>query len=276
MKLSRSQLFYQKNNLQTFTQSHLSRTLFSNHNQALAEYGLHQLTNMLSTDFKKSITHIPHEPHTPRNYNVYGHVQAIFGSTPLLGFNGEFQDPLTGCYLLGAGYRCFNPVLMRFQSPDNQSPFARGGLNGYAFCNGDPINKSDPSGNQGVFSFVRKLFNHVFKRHKTTTSEASNLASRHETTENDPAIIKRRKHIPTTINNPLELIDEQSEYINALTSPMTSKKANELNDKIDSLSSRIQSTSGALIQRSPIKFSTLITDNRSAIRTLEKTGAMLH
>jgi RHS repeat-associated protein len=64
----------------------------------------------------------------------------------LLGFNGERPDPVTGCYLLGNGYRAFNPVLMRFNSPDSWSPFGRGGLNAYAYCVGDPVNRHDRNG----------------------------------------------------------------------------------------------------------------------------------
>ncbi|WP_238591846.1 RHS repeat-associated core domain-containing protein [Pseudomonas abietaniphila] len=47
---------------------------------------------------------------------------------------------------MGAGYRAFNPVLMRFNSPDSLSPFGEGGLNPYAYCLGDPVNRLDPSG----------------------------------------------------------------------------------------------------------------------------------
>jgi RHS repeat-associated protein len=64
----------------------------------------------------------------------------------LLGFNGERPDPVTGHYLLGNGYRAFNPVLMRFNSPDSLSPFGEGGLNAYAYCTGDPVNKTDQTG----------------------------------------------------------------------------------------------------------------------------------
>jgi RHS repeat-associated protein len=63
-----------------------------------------------------------------------------------LGFNGERSDLITGRYLLGNGYRAFNPVLMRLNSPDNLSPFGKGGLNPYAYCLGDPINRVDPKG----------------------------------------------------------------------------------------------------------------------------------
>ncbi|MFF1916268.1 RHS repeat-associated core domain-containing protein [Streptomyces sp. NPDC058239] len=68
------------------------------------------------------------------------------GLVSLLGFNGERPDPVTGHYLLGNGYRAFNPVLMRFPSPDSWSPFGEGGLNSYAYCLGDPVNRVDPTG----------------------------------------------------------------------------------------------------------------------------------
>lgn len=61
-------------------------------------------------------------------------------------FNGERLDSATGFYLLGNGYRGFNPTLMRFNSPDRLSPFSRGGINAYAYCTGDPINSRDPTG----------------------------------------------------------------------------------------------------------------------------------
>ncbi len=78
-----------------------------------------------------------------RVYSVYGHRQGMGGSP---GFNGELPERATGHYLLGNGYRAYNPVLMRFNSPDSWSPFGRGGLNAYAYCVGDPVNRSDPTG----------------------------------------------------------------------------------------------------------------------------------
>jgi RHS repeat-associated protein len=79
-------------------------------------------------------------------YTPYGSSSADGGMQSLLGFNGELPDPVTGCYLLGNGYRAYNPALMRFNSPDSMSPFDSGGINSYAYCLGDPINMSDPTG----------------------------------------------------------------------------------------------------------------------------------
>ncbi|RMU75656.1 hypothetical protein ALP24_200133 [Pseudomonas syringae pv. aptata] len=47
---------------------------------------------------------------------------------------------------------------MRFNSPDSMSPFGKGGMNAYAYCAGDPVNRSDPTGHEvdvgQVLSFV--------------------------------------------------------------------------------------------------------------------------
>jgi RHS repeat-associated protein len=63
-----------------------------------------------------------------------------------IGYNGQLQEP--GCYwqFLGNGYRVYNPVLMRFHSPDSLSPFDEGGINSYAYCSCDPVNNVDPTG----------------------------------------------------------------------------------------------------------------------------------
>jgi len=75
----------------------------------------------------------------------------------LPGFNGVRADPVSGTYHLGNGYRAYNPVLMRFNCPDSLSPFGAGGINPYAYCAGDPVNHTDPSGHiswQGILGIV--------------------------------------------------------------------------------------------------------------------------
>lgn len=73
------------------------------------------------------------------------------------GFNGEMVDRATGHYPLGNGYRSYNPALARFNSQDRLSPFGRGGLNGYGYCEGDPVNWRDPGGQARLTYFPRVL-----------------------------------------------------------------------------------------------------------------------
>ncbi|WP_225903912.1 RHS repeat-associated core domain-containing protein [Pseudomonas shirazica] len=80
------------------------------------------------------------------SYSPYGYLN-IEKMAALLGFNGQRRDLLTQGYLLGNGHRLYITCLMRFGSPDTFSPFDRGGVNAYAYCQNDPINKVDPSGN---------------------------------------------------------------------------------------------------------------------------------
>ncbi len=63
-----------------------------------------------------------------------------------VGFNGQLHESATCWQILGNGYRAYCPVLMRFHSPDDQSPFGNGGVNAYAYSLGDPANHVDPTG----------------------------------------------------------------------------------------------------------------------------------
>lgn len=72
-----------------------------------------------------------------------------------LGFNGELCERKIGWYLLGNGYRAYNPTLMRFHSPDSWSPFRKGGVNAYMYCAGDPRSFTDPTGHMRSPGFLR-------------------------------------------------------------------------------------------------------------------------
>lgn len=71
-----------------------------------------------------------------------------------LGYNGERYEAETRWQLLGAGYRAYNPELRRFHSADALSPFGAGGLNAYAYADGDPANRIDPSGRSALVSLA--------------------------------------------------------------------------------------------------------------------------
>lgn len=89
---------------------------------------------------------------------------------------------LHGHYVLGNGYRAYNPILMRFNSPDSWSPFGRGGLNAYVYCLDDPVNRQDPSGHFSlgwVFQFLGRGANTLaFAAARSVASGASMLGGR--------------------------------------------------------------------------------------------------
>ncbi|WP_085717411.1 RHS repeat domain-containing protein [Pseudomonas sp. B28(2017)] len=111
------------------------------------QQGQQGATRLFGTDQQQSVLReFSASPPKDIAYSPYGHRPAEGGLFSLSGFNGEQLDPLTGLYLLGNGYRAYSPALMRFHCPDSMSPFGAGGLNPYAYCLGDPINRVDPTG----------------------------------------------------------------------------------------------------------------------------------
>ena len=149
------QRFYCKKRLVTEIQGAMQHSIVQHGDQLLAQQqskGDAPDTTLLITDQQRSVLQTLKFNHPGKSiaYSPYGHRPVENGLLSLLGFSGERPDPVTGHYLLGNGYRAFNPVLMRFNSPDSFSPFGRGGLNSYAYCVGDPINFYDPTGESGI------------------------------------------------------------------------------------------------------------------------------
>ncbi|MFJ2444894.1 RHS repeat-associated core domain-containing protein [Pseudomonas sp. NPDC087626] len=180
---ARSQRFYLKERLTTEIQGALQRSIMQHEDQLLAQQQRQNGTaqpRLLVTDQQRSVlaildaTRSHHLAYTP-----YGHRIPENGLLSLLGFNGERPDPVTGHYLLGNGYRAFNPVLMRFNSPDSWSPFGEGGLNAYGYGVGDPVNKRDDTGHMpfrkwlGFFNSGRSISSQNLLSHPTQSLSTS-------------------------------------------------------------------------------------------------------
>ncbi|WP_434518718.1 RHS repeat-associated core domain-containing protein [Pseudomonas sp. NFX1] len=107
-------------------------------------------------------------------YCVYGH--RAFEDGISIGFNGEWLETVSQGYLLGNGYRMYRPVLRRFLAPDADSPFGEGGLNTYAYCAGDPVNRVDPSGHKFSMTGALKATKLMKRTGRTLRSESSVLS----------------------------------------------------------------------------------------------------
>ncbi|WP_256660496.1 RHS repeat-associated core domain-containing protein [Pseudomonas sp. G(2018)] len=130
-------------------------------------------TTLLATDQQRSVLNTlkANQPPQAIAYSPYGHRPAACWLVSMLGLNGELADSVTGHYLLGNGYRAFNPALKRFNSPDSLSPFRKGGLNPYVYCLGDPINRHDPNGHVSFKTIGTTVFNlnRIAKKASLTT-----------------------------------------------------------------------------------------------------------
>jgi len=147
-----TQFFYQNGKLVTVNQGNQQRAILRSANIPLAEQPTRSAATLLATDDKGSVlSEQSEEEQEDHRFTAYGYDPGAHLGLSLLNFTGEWFQTATGCYLLGNGYRAYSPRLGRFHSPDSLSPFAQGGINAYCYCEGDPVNHSDPSGHVRVF-----------------------------------------------------------------------------------------------------------------------------
>ena len=170
------QLFYQLKRITTEIGEYKRTRIFQHSDTLLAIQHYKENaynTQLLKTDASRSIIGYYEDKTNPScAYTPYGHPLINAENFAALAFNGEYPIPDTGHYLLGNGYRAFNPILMRFNSPDSSSPFSKGGINTYGYCTGNPINFSDSSGH------VKKLIKNQlsnFSQDKFTQSAYKRL-----------------------------------------------------------------------------------------------------
>jgi RHS repeat-associated protein len=120
-------------------------------NQSSAAQQRLSRTLLLAPDFQQSILAERDSSRLdPFAYSPYGLQSGPRQAATHLGFNGQLKERTTGWYHLGQGHRVYNPVLMRFHSPDRLSPFGKGGMNAYAYCSGCPVGRVDPTGRYWV------------------------------------------------------------------------------------------------------------------------------
>lgn len=154
--------FYCKKRLATEIQGAVRHSIFLQGDLLFAQHkqvGVATETSLMATDQMRSVLKIAKSSGlVPIAYSPYGHRPSGSGLLSLLGFNGERVDRFIGHYLLGNGYRAFNPTLMRFNSPDSWCPFGKGGLNPYSYCLGDPINRHDESGHSSWWGNIKSFF----------------------------------------------------------------------------------------------------------------------
>lgn len=106
--------------------------------------GVRQGVTLLGCDAQGSVRLEADREVRTRLYTAHGAEPVDDDNSPF-GFTGERRDTFTGWYI-PSGYRPYDPIVMGFLSPDSDSPFGQGGLNPYAYCAGDPVNRIDPSG----------------------------------------------------------------------------------------------------------------------------------
>ena len=104
-------------------------------------------TNSDSQSLGESLSYFPYG-------NFVNNSVTQLSSNPKYLFTGQESDNETGLYNYNA--RLYNPKTGVFISADTVQ-----GLNRYAYVSGNPINMTDPSGNQGASAEIRKLIRNL-------------------------------------------------------------------------------------------------------------------
>lgn len=233
------QRFYMKERLATEIQGVVQRSIMQHGDQLLAEQqhqGATVKSTLLATGQQRSVlSTLDTTPPRSFTYTPYGHRIPGGVLLSLLGFNGERPDPVTGWYLLGNGYRAFNPVLMRFNSPGSWSPFWLGGMNPYTYCGDEPINREDRTGHAGPF--LERIVNAIFPSRARAIGTARNTVQPNRSALSTAAIPSRNTtptpanslpppYVSENIKSALIMADES--LTNARNKNYTEKKLHQL------------------------------------------------
>lgn len=208
-----------------------TRYFFEYNAQPLAQHqGPSSSSVLLATDLQKCVLHsVSPQGRQAQAYSPYGYHPVQHSLLSTLGFNGERPDTVTGHYLLGQGYRAFNPVLMRFNSPDSWSPFGKGGTNAYAYCK-DPVNFGDPSGHV-IKEFLRRLkliapseikTEKLIKVHTSQTQTYGPLLKHYQVAAEDVSIFLKKGNEHMLIGRHANLRKRQQAVLNEMLKAQSS------------------------------------------------------
>ncbi|WP_082435123.1 RHS repeat-associated core domain-containing protein [Pseudomonas sp. NBRC 111123] len=217
-KLNR--LFYQDGKVSAVKTGDTTRRLLRHGGTLLTDKSSAADLALLATSLSGSVLRVVHGDHDEiRNYSCYG-FELNQSQENAIGFNGEMLDLATQCYALGNGYRLFSPTAMRFHSPDNLSPFDRGGINAYCYCVGDPTNKIDPSGHLAQLP-PRSSWLHTHSR------EARIMQATKELSHARRGVINKRHHIATALSTPGSLFPNKRKVLALARSELAKYEAQE-------------------------------------------------
>ncbi|PYB82453.1 MULTISPECIES: RHS repeat-associated core domain-containing protein [Pseudomonas] len=205
-------------------------------------------TSLLATDMQGSILRA-HTKQAPLSlaYATYGFDPRAISDSPQLRFNAKLRT-VAGFYLLGS-YRAYNPILMRFHSPDNLSPFEGGSINAYAYCSNDPVNFSDPSGHMkkrtSIQDQLRPIVTAQIFHQESKTNKTNQLSA---LKKNQPKAEARLQTILTELKADDKVYGKEKMHRNSRYG-LETEKTSLLSDlvKIDKLPSEIASHEAALL-----------------------------
>ncbi|WP_346399364.1 RHS repeat-associated core domain-containing protein [Pseudomonas syringae] len=206
--------FYRDGELANQLGSHIQSTFMRGDDYLLAEQQIDRTVLLATNDSDSVLGEVDANGINRRWYTAYGHASGEDAPLGKLGFNGELAEADTGWQMLGNGYRAYSPVLMRFNSPDSWSPFGEGGVNAYAYVEGNPVGRRDPSGHVGLFTPLKLLYR-ALKKTPTLTTKSPGVEKIPAllTTRGSKEVTKLSKIKPTDWDSLKEVVDSYPERI---------------------------------------------------------------
>lgn len=198
-------LFYQTGKISITKSKNQWRKIFRTHELLLAENIIESskgIKLLASNENGTVLAELNEQSSDSIAYSAYGHYFNQQDSNFLIRFNAEILNSVLLSYALGNGNRIYSPLRMRFNSPDDYSPFEEGGLNSYAYCFCDPVNFIDPSGNNPIRSFFKGIANTLGLRTKGATKAQSTESVTGELKNNLPKYSMRPAEQKQTIIPP--------------------------------------------------------------------------